>query len=131
MSALFVNHKKISEKEKNIYRLKSKGYPHLQALFFFSNTQKNYVSFHTQLQALVMYLLVIITMQLLHDFRSHPDDARDNVTSVEGSFKRRMKITLHIQNNDMQINRYKYSPARRPYKCISCSLPISSIEHTG
>jgi len=31
-----------------------------------------------------MYLLVIITMQLLHDFRSHPEDARDNVTSIEG-----------------------------------------------
>lgn len=54
-----------------------------------------------------MYLLVIITMQLLHDFRSHPEDARDNVTSIEGSFKQRMKITLHNKNNDTQINRYK------------------------
>jgi hypothetical protein len=71
MSALFVNHKKNKRRKTYIQTKKQEHYPRLQAL--------------------AMYLLVIITMQLLHDFRSHPEDARDNVTSIEGPFKRRMK----------------------------------------
>ena len=78
-----------------------------------------------------MYLLVIITMQLLHDFRSHPGDARDYVRSTVCSFKQRMKMTLHTKIMKYKLIGRKYSPARRPYKCISCPLPISSIEHAG
>jgi len=42
-----------------------------------------------------MYLLVIVTMQLLHDFRSHPEDARDNVISIEGSFAKNENNITH------------------------------------
>lgn len=81
----------------------------------------------SDLELALMDLLVIITMQLLHDFRSHPAGATSYVTSTRVENEN----DIRIKNNDMQINGYRHSPARGPNKCISCSLSISSIKHAG
>jgi hypothetical protein len=47
------------------------------------------------LELVVMDLLVIVTMQVLHDFRSHPGDARNYVRSTQAfCHLQRMKMIL-------------------------------------